>query len=96
MDHWREVLPAGTFMEVQYEDIVDDHEATARRLIDWVVLEWDSACLDFHKTKRNIRAASVTQVRQPIYRSSKARWRNYEQFLGPLFEGLGTSIDQSK
>lgn len=89
MDHWRQVLPAGSFLEVQYEDIVADMEGQARRLIDWVGLDWHPACLDFHKTKRNIRTASVTQVRQPIYTSSVERWRNYEAYLGPLLEGLG-------
>ena len=89
MNHWRAVLPASTFMEVQYEDIVADMEGQARRLIDHVGLDWDDKCLAFHKTKRNIRTASVTQVRQPIYTSSVERWRNYEKFLGPLLAGLG-------
>lgn len=89
MQHWRAVMPAGSFIEVQYEDIVADMEGQAKRLIDFVGLEWDEACLDFHKNTRNIRTASVTQVRQPIYTSSVERWRNYEQFLGPLLEALG-------
>lgn len=89
MDHWRKVLPPGAFLEVQYEDIVADQEAQARRLIDWIGLDWDEACIEFHKTKRNVRTASVTQVRQPIYTTSVERWRNYEKFLQPLFDGLG-------
>ena len=89
MQHWHAVMPAGSFIEVQYEDIVADMEGQAKRLIDFVGLEWDEACLDFHKNTRNIRTASVTQVRQPIYTSSVERWRNYEQFLGPLLEVLG-------
>ena len=89
MQHWRSVLPAGAFLEVVYEDIVADQEREARRLIDWVGLPWDDACLSFHKTKRNIRTASVAQVRQPIYKTSVARWRHYEKFLGPLLDGLG-------
>ena len=76
-------------MEVQYEDIVADMAGQARRLIDWVGLDWDDRCLEFHKTERNIRTASVTQVRQPIYTSSVERWRHYEKFLGSLLEGLG-------
>ncbi len=91
MAHWRQVLPAGSFLEVQYEEIVADQETQARRLIDWVGLEWNRACLEFHKTKRNIRTASVSQVRQPIYTSSVGRWRNYEKYLGPLLEGLGSA-----
>lgn len=89
MDHWRSVLPPGSFLEVQYEDIVADMEGQARRLIDFVGLPWDEACLAFHKTRRNIRTASVTQVRQPIYASSVERWRHYDKYLGPLREALG-------
>jgi len=89
MQHWRAVMPQGSFIEVQYEDIVADMEGQAKRLIDFVELEWDAACLDFHKNERNIRTASVTQVRQPIYTSSVERWRHYEQFLGPLLDDLG-------
>ena len=89
MQHWRATLPAGSFMEVQYEDIVADMQGQARRLIDWVGLPWDEACLEFHKTERSIRTASVTQVRQPIYNSSVERWRHYEKYLGPLLDGLG-------
>jgi len=89
MDHWRSVLPKGAFHEVRYEDLVDDTEAEAKKLIEYCGLEWDSSCLEFYKNKRAIRTASVTQVRQPIYKSSKARWKNYDQFLDPLKEALG-------
>jgi tetratricopeptide (TPR) repeat protein len=92
MEHWREVLPAGAFLDVQYEDIVADQEAQARRLIAYCGLEWNDACLDFHNTKRSIRTASVTQVRQPIYTSSVERWRHYERFLGPLLDALGDLV----
>jgi len=95
MQHWQQTLPPGSFLEVQYEDIVADMPGQARRLIDWVGLPWDDACLAFHKTERNIRTASVTQVRQPIYNSSVARWRHYEKYLGPLLEGLGEFAEQS-
>jgi len=88
MDHWRSVLPAESFIEVQYEDIVADMETQARRLIAYCDLPWDDACLSFYKTQRNIRTASVTQVRQPIYTSSVERWRHYERFLAPLLREL--------
>lgn len=88
MQHWRSILPAGSFIEVQYEDIVADMEGQAKRLIEYVGLPWDDACLEFHKNERSIRTASVTQVRQPIYKSSVERWRHYEQYLGPLLEQL--------
>jgi tetratricopeptide (TPR) repeat protein len=92
MEHWRKVLPAGAFLDVQYEDIVAGQEAQARRLIEYCGLEWDAACLDFHTTKRSIRTASVTQVRQPIYTTSVERWRHYEKFLGPLLDALGDLV----
>lgn len=88
MDHWRSVLPPGSFLEVEYEEIVADIKSQSRRLIDWVGLEWDDACLDFYKNKRSIRTASLTQVRQPIYSSSVERWKHYEEFLGPLLQEL--------
>ncbi len=92
MEHWRKVLPAGSFYEVQYEDLVADNENQARALLDYCGLEWNDACLDFHKTERNIRTASVTQVRQPIYTSSVDRWRKYEAHLGPLLDALGDLV----
>ncbi len=88
MEHWRTVLPAGAFLDVNYEDIVADQEAQARRMIEYCGLEWNDACLDFHKTKRSVRTASMAQVRQPMYKSSVERWRNYEKFLGPLLDAL--------
>lgn len=89
MDHWRQVLPEGSFLEVQYEDIVADMPGQARRLIDWCGLDWHDDCLAFHKTERTIRTASIMQVRQPIYSSSVARWRHYEAYLKPLLDALG-------
>lgn len=95
MDHWRSVLPAGTFLNVNYEGIVADQATQSRRLIEYCGLEWNEACLDFHKNKRAIRTASVTQVRQPMYQSSVARWRHYEKSLGPLLDALGDLVPKS-
>ena len=89
MAHWRNVLPSGAFLEVQYEDVVADLETQARRIIDFCGLEWSDACVAYHLNKRAIHTASMTQVRQPIYNSAVGRWRKYEKFLGPLFEALG-------
>ncbi|MBU1192069.1 MAG: tetratricopeptide repeat protein [Gammaproteobacteria bacterium] len=95
MDHWRTVLPQGAFLDVRYEDLVADNEGQARRLLEYCNLDWHAACLDFHKTERTVRTASVTQVRQPIYSSSVERWRKYEQFLGPLLKELGDLVPES-
>jgi hypothetical protein len=92
MNHWRALLPAGAFLDVRYEDIVADPETQARRLLDHCGLEWNAACLDFHKHRRSIRTASVTQVRQPIYKTSVERWRHYEKYLGPLLDALGDLV----
>ena len=89
MAHWKKVLPKGSFYEIQYEDLVANTESEAKALIDYCGLEWNELCLDFHKTERNIRTASIAQVRQPIYKTSLERWRSYEDHLGPLFDALG-------
>jgi tetratricopeptide (TPR) repeat protein len=92
MAHWRQVLPEGAFLEVRYEDLVTDNEAQTRRLIAYCGLEWNDACLKSHETKRSVRTASVTQVRQPIYTSSVERWRKYETYLRPLLDELGDLV----
>lgn len=89
MRHWRETLPNNAFLTVHYEALIDDFETEARRIISYCGLEWDQACLDFHKSKRRVRTASVQQVRQPLYKSSKAKWLNYRRQLWPLVEAIG-------
>jgi tetratricopeptide (TPR) repeat protein len=89
MAHWREILPPGAFIETDYEVVVDDTESEARRLIGFLDLPWDDACLDFHNNRRVVRTASTNQVRQPIYKTSKGRGRAYARYLGPLLEALG-------
>jgi hypothetical protein len=93
MEHWRRVLP-GVLLDVDYEDMVDDLETVARRVVAFCGLEWEPACLAFHRTARPVRTASVTQVRQPIYRHSVARWRHYEKALHPLFARLERTMVQ--
>jgi tetratricopeptide (TPR) repeat protein len=88
MQHWREVLPPGVMIEVEYEKLVDNIEGHARTLIDHCGLEWEEACLAFHETKRPVATASAVQVRAPVYRTSVGRWRPYEKFLQPLLEAL--------
>ena len=87
MDHWRQVLP-GTVFDVRYEDVVEDLETVARRLVKFCGLPWDDACLSFHETDRPVQTASAAQVRKPIYTTSLGRWRRYENHLGPLLEAL--------
>jgi tetratricopeptide (TPR) repeat protein len=84
IEHWCAVLPSGTILEVPYEELVADQQAWTRRMLDFLGLEWDPGCLDFHQTKRQVVTASYWQVRQRIYKDSVERWRNYKKFIGPL------------
>jgi tetratricopeptide (TPR) repeat protein len=84
MEHWRKVLPV-PMLEVEYEQTVDNLEGIARKMIDFCGLEWDPACLAFYESKRTVRTASLSQVRQPVYKKSVQRWKNYEQPLKLLF-----------
>lgn len=95
MDHWRSVLPV-PIHEVDYEETVTDLEAVARRLVAACELDWEPACLEFHRNQRPVRTASVVQVRQPIYKQSAGRWRNYKSTLGDLFAGLPAEVTPSK
>jgi Flp pilus assembly protein TadD len=88
MRHWRQVLAPDFMLDVHYEEVVDDLEGQARRILAHCGLPWDDACLDFHKTDRAVRTASALQVRQPIYRSSVGRWRPPPALLAPLTEAL--------
>jgi tetratricopeptide (TPR) repeat protein len=94
MEHWNEVLP-GRVIDVDHEVLVADPAGRIR----WLVTEacglgWDPACLEFYKTKRSVRTASIAQVRQPIFNASVKRWRRYEKHLGPLFDALGPYAPQ--
>jgi thioredoxin-like negative regulator of GroEL len=88
MDHWRTLLPQGVMLEVSYEEVVGDLEGQARRLIAHCGLEWDAACLSFHKTERAVMTPSKSQVRQPLYASAVGRWRRHADALRPLREAL--------
>ncbi len=83
MAHWNRVLPV-PMLEFSYEATVDDIETQARRLLDFCGLDWEPACLDFHRTERPVLTASKGQVRRPIYTSSKGKWRMFERELEPL------------
>lgn len=84
MAHWRRALPAGRFLELDYEDLVDNQEAVSRRLVAHAGLGWDEACLAFERNQQPTLTASAAQVRQPIYRSSVGLWRKYQRELEPL------------
>jgi Sulfotransferase family len=85
--HWLSVLPI-EMLVINYEELVEDLEGESRRLIDFLGLDWEPACLEFHKTQRPVFSGSYWQVRQPLYSSSVGRWRKYQHHLGPLLEVL--------
>lgn len=85
MQHWRTVVPDAV-LDVRYEALVHDTEGEVRRMLAYLGLEWNTACLDFHRNRRPVETASRAQVRQPIYRASVARWRHFEPHLQALME----------
>jgi tetratricopeptide (TPR) repeat protein len=82
--HWRSVLPADRFLEVDYENLTRAPEPVIRRIIAASGLAWNDACLRPESNPRAVKTPSKWQTRQPIYRTSVARWRRYEPWLGPL------------
>jgi tetratricopeptide (TPR) repeat protein len=91
MEHWRSVLPPDRFLEVNYEDLVSDKEAETRKMIDFIGLPWDDACLYHEKNENSVRTPSLWQARQPIYNTSVEKWRRYEPWLGAFAELLPTA-----
>lgn len=88
MDHWRTVLPLN-IIDVQYETLVSQPEEEIRRLVGACGLEWQDACLSHHKNKRAVYTSSFYQARQPVYKTSVARWRNYDPYLDEVKGVLG-------
>jgi hypothetical protein len=88
MRHWHAVLPPDRLLDVDYEDATAAPEPVAQRLIAFCGLDWDERCLQPDRNRDVIKTASTWQARQPIYRSSVERWRNYEPWLGALRELL--------
>lgn len=88
--HWRNVLPL-RMIEANYEATVNDLEGQSRKIIEFLGLPWDPACLDFHRTDRVVQTASAWQVRQPLYDRAVGRWRLYRDYLTPLTAALGIS-----
>ncbi len=94
MEHWRRVLPS-PILDVPYDEMVSDHKGMTKKILDFVGLDWDKACLDFYNTKREVRTASTWQVRQPVYNTSLNRWKNYDKFLTPLRGVIGDALPKN-
>jgi tetratricopeptide (TPR) repeat protein len=91
MRHWSRVLP-GQVLRVSYEDVVDDLDASVRRILAHCGLEFDPACVAFHRSRRAVNTPSSEQVRQPIFRDGLSQWRRFDPWLDPLREALGDAI----
>jgi len=89
MAHWRAVLPRGRIMDVPYERLVADQDGWTRRILTHCGLSWAPACLDFHRSRRLVRSASMAQVRQPIYDTSIGRSKPFEPYMRPFLAALG-------
>jgi tetratricopeptide (TPR) repeat protein len=95
MEQWEKVLPEGFMTNVVYEDVVADTEKEAKRLIEFLGLPWDPKCVDFHKSDRPVKTASVAQVRKPIYKTSVKRWKKYGGGLQPLVDAIDGKAEKS-
>lgn len=91
MQHWRETTPE-TFIEVYYETLVAQPERELNRILEYVGLEFEPACLEFYRLERPVRTASVTQVRQPLDRRGVERHERYRELLAPVAEALAEDI----
>jgi tetratricopeptide (TPR) repeat protein len=87
MSHWQAAFP-GLIHEVDYDELVADPEPVIRSMLEFLELDWEQACLDFHRSRAKIRTASYWQVRQPLYKSASGRWRHYENHLRALRQQL--------
>jgi len=91
MAHWDEVIP-GYVLRVQHEDVVANLETQVTRMLDFCGVPFEESCLEFHKTERNVRTPSSEQVRQPIFSTALEQWKNYEPWLEPLKQALGSTL----
>jgi hypothetical protein len=92
MAHWDSALP-GRILRVQHEDVVDDLETQVRRVLDFCELDFEPACIEFHKNRRTVHTASSEQVRRPINRDGVDQWRHYEPWLGAFKVALDSLSD---
>ena len=91
MKYWESVVDI-PMLTVQYEDMVEDQEATTKKILEFCELDWDENVMHFHESDREVSTASYDQVRQPIYKTSIQRWRNYRKHVRPLYDELPDTI----
>ena len=91
MDHWDAVLP-GKILRVNNEDVVDDLEGQVARMLKFLEIPFEEACISFHETERLVRTPSSEQVRKPVNKDGMERWKPYSKNLKPLLESLGKDL----
>ena len=85
MRYWHQVFPNRIY-DLNYEGLTEHQEEETRKLIDYLGLEWDDACLSPEKNRRAVRTASSVQVRSSVYRNSSDRWKRYRPYLNGLLD----------
>ena len=95
MRHWNKVM-GDDILDVYYEDLISDTKLETEKLLAFCDLSWESDCLEFHKTERQVTTASAAQVRQPIYKTAIKRWQRYKNYLQPLIKALGPLADGAR
>ena len=87
MEHWHKLFP-GRIYDLDYKRLTEEPETVIREILEFCGLPWEDKVLEFYKTKRPVKTASIKQVRQGIYKSSVEKWRRYEKFLKPTIDIL--------
>ena len=93
MAHWDKGFP-DQILRVQHEDGINDLEGQVRRILDYCGLQFEEACVEFHKNTRAVKTPSSEQVRQPIYRGAMTQWLNYKPWLSELIDTLDISLEK--
>lgn len=91
MNHWNDLFP-DQIHEITYEELVEDFEGVSRKMFEYIGVGWESNALEYNKLNRKVKTASVWQVRQPVYKTSKAKWVRYRKYLKPLIAGTNAPI----
>ncbi len=96
MGIWRTLAPLlkNPWLEVRYEDMVNDLESVARRTLDFLGVPWNPGVLKFdeHARQKLVRSPTYADVAQPVYKRARGRWRNYQKYLEPHLETLAPFV----
>ena len=88
MVFWQKILGEKNLLNIQYENFTKNFEDEVKKLLNFCDLNWSTKCVEFYKNKNSVSTASLAQVRQPIYKTSVASWKNYSSHLEDLKSSL--------